>query len=93
MAAACSRNHSECQPRGVTLRRRINYSALRITSDIIASTWQVAAATENGLRRFFLRHRFLGDDDTGELHDVGDGLDSILAEGRLERQFSISDLG
>ena len=44
--------------------------------------------------RFFLRHRFfLGDDGIGELHDVGDRLGSILTEGRLERQFSISDLG
>jgi hypothetical protein len=32
--------------------------------------------------------------DTGELHDAGDRLSgSILTEGRLERQFSVSDLG
>jgi hypothetical protein len=44
--------------------------------------------------RFFLRHRFLGDDDFWELHDVGDRLSgSILTEGRLERQFLIGDLG
>jgi hypothetical protein len=49
--------------------------------------------TESGSRRFFLRHRFLGDDDFWELHDVGDRLGSILTEGRLERQFSVSDLG
>jgi hypothetical protein len=52
-----------------------------------------AAATESGSRRFFLRHGFLGDDDFWELHDVGDRLGSILTEGRLERQFSVSDLG
>ena len=45
------------------------------------------------LGSFFLRHRFLSDDDFWELHDVGDGLGSILTEGRLERQFSVSDLG
>ena len=31
--------------------------------------------------------------DFWELHDVGDRLGSILAEGRLEHQFSVSDLG
>ena len=74
-------------------RGRINYSRLQIVRDIIASTSQVAAATESGSRRFFLRHSFLGDDDFWELHDVGDRLGSILTESRLERQFSVSDLG
>jgi hypothetical protein len=32
--------------------------------------------------------------DSGELHDVGDSLSgSILTQGRLECQFSVSDLG
>ena len=52
-----------------------------------------AAEIQSGSGRFFLRHGFLGDDDFWELHDVGDRRGSILTEGRLERQFSISDLG
>ena len=52
-----------------------------------------AAEIQSGSRRFFLHHGFLGDDDFWELHDVGDRRGSILTEGRLERQFSISDLG
>ena len=48
---------------------------------------------KGGSRRFFLRHRFLGNDDFWELHDVGNRLGSILTESRLERQFSVSDLG
>src|SRR5205823_554185 len=44
--------------------------------------------------RFFLRHRFLGDDGFWEEHDPGVSLGgSILTDGRLERQFSVSDLG
>ena len=59
----------------------------------IASKSQVAAATESGSGRFFLHHGFFGDGDFWELHDVRDRLGSILTEGRLERQFSVSDLG
>ena len=60
----------------------------------IASASQVEAATESGSRCFFLRHRFLGDGDTGERNDPGGNLGSaVLTEGRLVRQFSVSDLG
>jgi hypothetical protein len=46
------------------------------------------------LCRFFLRHRFPGDSDTGEGNDPGGNLGSaVLTEGRLERQFLIGDLG
>ncbi len=65
-----------------------------IGDDISASLPQVAAAIESGSRRFFLRHRFFDRRDTGEQHDPGGSLSSsILTKGRLERQFSGSDLG
>jgi hypothetical protein len=35
------------------------------------AAFTVGAATESGSRRFFLRHRFLGDDDFWEQHDPG----------------------
>jgi hypothetical protein len=80
--------------RVVNPRRRINYSPLRIGRNVIATTSQVAAATESASRRFFLRRRFFARRDTGEQHDPGGSLSgSILTEGRLERQFSVSDLG
>ena len=45
------------------------------------------------LCRFFLRHRFPGDGDTGERNDPGGNLGSaVLTEGRLERQFPLGDL-
>jgi hypothetical protein len=44
-----------------------------------------------GLGSFF---SFFARSDTGEQHDPGGSLSaSILTEGRLERQFSVSDLG
>ena len=61
---------------------------------IPGQTSQVVAATESGSGSFFLRHRFLGDDGFWEQHDPGGRLNSsILTDGRLERQFSVSDLG
>ncbi len=49
------------------------------------------------LWRFFLSgssFSFFASRDTGEQHDLGGRLSgSILTEGRLERQFSVSDLG
>ena len=50
--------------------------------------------TRSGSRRFFLHHRFFARRDSREQHDPGRSLSgSILTEGRLERQFSVSDLG
>jgi len=70
------------------------YFASRCTlSGLARVALTVAAATESGLRRFFLRHGFLGDDDFWELHNFHRRSVSVLTEGRLERQFLISDLG
>ena len=52
-----------------------------------------ASGGEGGLRRFFLRGDFLGDDDSGKLHHFRRRGVSVLAEGRLVRQLLIGDLG
>ena len=65
----------------------------RLSREGVRSSAAGAAEIQSGSGRFFLHHGFLGDDDFWELHDVGDRRGSILTEGRLERQFSISDLG
>jgi len=64
-----------------------------------ASAWVCAflgqlpsVATDRGSRRFFLRHRFLGDNDFWKLHNFHRRSLLVLTEGRFEHQFSVSDL-